>query len=284
MGATSFLMLSDQKAQIMVLLRQLQRTPPGSESYLTLQREVLERIKHLDSQDRAQFRAELDRMRSQMMAYRPSFYRPDYFRLLTILTHRLGRRTYDDIKAEIKSILSEVEQGIRRNHFPKYPSSYVRRVRTLLIEARRSGEADPAELAELEGECDEMIEAIRDYEYENVDVEVSSTRIKVSSRFTLGESQKSWSIELISPKLEYGGRTFLKREVLAYITRVDRPVSRGEIEQGIGKKIRYFGHIIQSLVRKYLIVPVPGENKYELTGTGRKVGEIYIQLLERSKG
>jgi hypothetical protein len=248
-----------------------------------MQKEVLEKVKDLGRDERQEFRTELERMRSQMMVYRPSYYRPDYFRLLTILTTRLQRRSYEDIKTDIEDILSEVETGIRRNHFPKYPSSYVRRMRTLLIEARRTGEADMVELAELTNSVEEMVNTINDFEYENVDVEVSSTRIKVSSRFTLGETQKSWSIELISPKLEYGGRTFLKREVLAYVTRTQKPLSRGEIEQGIGKKIRYFGHIIQSLVRKYLIVPVPGENKYALTGTGRKVGEIYIQLLDRMK-
>jgi len=276
-------MMTTQKGELVSLLKQLQRTPPGSESYLEMQREVLEKIKHLERDERREFRTELERMRSQMMVYRPSYYRPDYFRLLTILTNRLQRRNYADIKADIEEILSEVEAGIRRNHFPKYPSSYVKRMRTLLIEARRTGEADTVELAELVNAVEEMVNTINDYEYENVDVEVSSTRIKVSSRFTLGESQKSWSIELISPKLEYGGRTFLKREVLAYVTRTQKPLSRGEIEEGIGKKIRYFGHIIQSLVRKYLIVPVPGENKYALTGTGRKVGEIYIQLLDRAK-
>jgi len=275
--------MSTEKGEIVSLLKQLQRTPPGSESYLKMQREVLEKVKHLQRNERLEFRDELQRMRSQMMVYRPTYYRPDYFRLLTILTHRLTSRSYEDIKAEIEGILSEVEMGIRRNHFPKYPSSYIKRMRNLLIEARRTGEADPIDLAALTNACEETIETIQAYEYENIDVEVSSTRIKVSSRFTLGESQKSWSIELISPRLEYGGRTFLKREVLAYITKTGKPLSRGEIEDGIGKKIRYFGHIIQSLVRKYLIVPVPGENKYELTGTGRKVGEIYIQLLERMK-
>ena len=272
-----------QKGEIVFLLKQLQRTPPGSESYLEMQKEVLEKVKYLEKGQRAEFRRELERMRSQMMVYRPSYYRPDYFRLITILTNRLKKRNYEDIKDDIQELLSEVETGIQRNHFPKYPSSYVKRLRTLLIEARRSPEADPLDLVELANACEEMVNTINEYEYENVDVEVSSTRIRVSSQFTLGEAQKSWSIELISPKLEYGGRTFLKREVLAYITRVHKPLSRGEIEDGIGKKIRYFGHIIQSLVRKYLIVPVPGENKYALTGTGRKVGEIYIQLLDRMK-
>ncbi len=276
--------MTGSKGEIVSLLRQLQRTPPGSESYLEIQKEVLEKVKRLGRRERNEFRIELEQMRSQMMVYRPSYYRPDYFRLITILMHRLTSRSYEDIKADIQGILAEVETGIKRNHFPRYPSSYVKRLRALLIEARRSGEGDPIDLAEITNACEEMIETINDYEYENVEVEVSSTRIKVSSQFTLGDAQKSWSIELISPKLEYGGRTFLKREVLAHITRTGKPLSRGEIEQGIGKKIRYFGHIIQSLVRKYLIVPVPGENKYELTGTGRKVGEIYIALLERIKG
>jgi len=271
------------KGEIVSLLKQLQRTPPGSASYLEIQKEVLEKVKHLGKKERNEFRIELDRMRSQMMAYRPSYYRPDYFRLLTILITRLTGRNYSDVKDDIEGIVADVENGMRRNHFPKYPSSYVRRLRSLLIEAGRSGEADPLELAELTSTCEDTIDQINEYEYENVDVEVSSTRIKVSSQFTLGESQKSWSIELISPKLEYGGRTFLKREVLAYITRAKKPLSRGDIEDGIGKKIRYFGHIIQSLVRKYLIVPVPGENKYDLTGTGRKVGEVYIALLDRMK-
>jgi len=275
--------MDTSKGEIVSLLRQLQRTPPGSASYLEIQKEVLEKVKHLGKKERNEFRIELDRMRSQMMAYRPSYYRPDYFRLLTILTTRLTGRNYSDVKDDIEGIIAEVENGMRRNHFPKYPSSYVRRLRSLLIEAGRSGEADPLELAQLTSSCEDMIDQINQYEYENVDVEVSSTRIKVSSQFTLGESQKSWSIELISPKLEYGGRTFLKREVLAYITMSKKPLSRGDIEDGIGKKIRYFGHIIQSLVRKYLIVPVPGENKYDLTGTGRKVGEVYIALLDRMK-
>jgi len=275
--------MDTSKGEIVSLLRQLQRTPPGSASYLEIQKEVLEKVKHLGKKERNEFRIELDRMRSQMMAYRPSYYRPDYFRLLTILTTRLTGRNYSDVKDDIEGIIAEVENGMRRNHFPKYPSSYVRRLRSLLIEAGRSGEADPLELAQLTSSCEDMVDQINQYEYENVDVEVSSTRIKVSSQFTLGESQKSWSIELISPKLEYGGRTFLKREVLAYITMSKKPLSRGDIEDGIGKKIRYFGHIIQSLVRKYLIVPVPGENKYDLTGTGRKVGEVYIALLDRMK-
>jgi len=277
------MVMATGKGEIESLLKQLQRTPPGSASYLEIQKEVLEKVKHLGKKERNEFRIELDRMRSQMMAYRPSYYRPDYFRLLTILITRLTGRNYSDVKDDIEGIVADVENGMRRNHFPKYPSSYVRRLRSLLIEARRSGEADPLELAELTSTCEDTIDQINEYEYENVDVEVSSTRIKVSSQFTLGESQKSWSIELISPKLEYGGRTFLKREVLAYITRAKKPLSRGDIEDGIGKKIRYFGHIIQSLVRKYLIVPVPGENKYDLTGTGRKVGEVYIALLDRMK-
>lgn len=49
---------------------------------------------------------------------------------------------------------------------------------------------------------------------------------------------------------------------------------------GIGEKISYFPCITQSLARKYLIVPVPGENKYEITGTGKRVGEIYIEMIE----
>jgi hypothetical protein len=275
--------MSTPKGEIVNLLKQLQRTPPGSASYLAMQKEVLEKVQHLEKAERTQFKVELEKMRSQMMVYRPSYYRPDYFRLLTILANRITRRSYADIKADIEEILAEVEAGIRKNHFAKYPSSYVKRMRNLLVEARRSGEADPLDITELTNSCEEMVHTIDAYEYENVDVEVSSTRIKVSSRFTLGEGQKSWSIELISPKLEYGGRTFLKREVLAYITRTGKPLSRGEIEEGIGKKIRYFGHIIQSLVRKYLIVPVPGENKYELTGAGKKVGEIYIQLLDKMR-
>ena len=229
-------MMTTQKGELISLLKQLQRTPPGSESYLEMQKEVLEKVQHLEREERREIRTELERMRSQMMVYRPSYYRPDYFRLLTILANRLQRRSYADIRADIEEILSEVETGIRRNHFPKYPSSYVRRMRTLLIEARRTGEADTIELAELANSVEEMVNTINDYEYENVDVEVSSTRIKVSSRFTLGETQKSWAIELISPKLEYGGRTFLKREVLAYVTRTKKPLSRGEIEEGIGKR------------------------------------------------
>lgn len=276
-------MMTGQKGKIESLLKQLQRTPPGSQSYLKMQKEVLEEVKHLDKRERAEFKRDVEKMRSRMMVYRPSYYRPDYFRLLTILTHRLTKRGYEDIKDDIEEILSTVEAGIRKNHFPNYPSSYVKKLRNLLVEASRTGEADPLEMTELMNSVEEMIDTIYGYEYENVDVQVSSTRIKVSSRFTLGQNQNSWSIELISPKLEYGGRTFLKREVLAYITRTDAPLSRSEIEEGIGKKIRYFGHIIQSLVRKYLIVPVPGENKYELTGTGKKVGEIYIQLLGRMK-
>ena len=75
----------------------------------------------------------------------------------------------------------------------------------------------------------------------------------------------------------------LKRRVLAYITKEGKPLSRPEIERGVGKKIRYFGHIVQSLVRKYLILPIPGENKYELTGTGKRVGEIYIELIDKGE-
>ncbi len=276
-------MMTGQKGEIESLLKQLQRTPPGSESYLKMQKEVLEKVKHLNKQEKAEFKKDIEKMRSRMKVYRPSYYRPDYYRLLTILKNRLTKRGYEDIKDDVEEILSTVEAGIRKNHFPKYPSSYVKKLRNLLVEASRTGEADALELAELTNSVEEMIDTVYGYEYENVDVQVSSTRIKVSSRFTLGQSQNSWSIELISPKLEYGGRTFLKREVLAYITETEEPLSRSEIEEGIGRKIRYFGHIIQSLVRKYLIVPVPGENKYELTGTGEKVGEIYIKLLRHMK-
>jgi hypothetical protein len=274
-------MISTNKNELMLILKQLQRTPPGDGSYLEMQKEVLEKVKHLENDEKHELITDLKKMKSQLMVYRPSYYRPDYFRLLTILINRLQRRNFVDIKTDILDIFLEVKTGIRKDHFPRYPSSYIKRLRTLLIEAHRSGKADMTELAELNVAVDEMVNTINDYEYENVDVDISSTRIKVSSRFTLGETQRSWSIELISPKLEYGGRTFLKREVLAHITRAQKPLSRGEIEEGIGKKIRYFGHIIQSLVRKYLVVPVPAENKYTLTGTGKKVGEIYVQLLEK---
>ncbi len=270
------------KADIVSLLKRLQRIPPGSQSYLEVRREILEKAKQLGRQERIELQLELESLKSQVIAYRPSYCRPDYFRFVTILTNRLRGRIYQEIKEEIEKDLAEVEAGMRRNHFPRYPSSYVKRMRSLLIEAGRSGEADASDLARLTNVCDEMIDAIYEYEYWNVEVEVTSTRIKVSSLFTLGESQRSWTEEFISPELEYGGRTFLKREVLAYVTRTGKQVSRREIEEGIGKKIRYFGHIIQSLMRKYLVVPIPGENKYELTGTGRKVGEIYIRILDRT--
>jgi len=270
-----------QREEIVSLLKRFQRTPPGSEDHIVLHEEILEKAKRLGREEKKQLQSELERVRTQMVVSRPTYLRPDYYRLVTILLHRLRRRSYADIEREIEDTLSEVEKGIRANHFPRYPSSYVRSIRTLLVEAARSEEADRARLSRLARRCHEVTEAVYSYEYDNVEVEVTSTRIKVSSLFTLGESQRSYVLEFISPELEYGGRTFLKREVLAYMARVGRPLSRGEIERGIDRKIPYFGHIIESLLKKYMVVPVPGENRYELTGTGRKVGEVYIHLLER---
>ncbi len=275
--------MTAQREEVVSLLKRFQRTPPGSKDHLVLHEEILEKAKHLGRQERSQLQMELERVRTQMVVYRPTYVRPDYYRLVTILVNRLRRRSYADIEREIEATLSELEKGIRGNHFPKYPSAYVKAIRGLLIEAARSDGADRSRLARMARKCEEATEAAYSYEYENVEVDVTSTRIKVSSLFTLGESQRSYVIEFISPELEYGGRTFLKREVLAYMTRVGKPLSRGEMEHGMERKIPYFGHIIESLLKKYMVVPIPGENRYELTGTGRKVGEIYIHLLDRMK-
>ena len=148
------------------------------------------------------------------------------------------------------------------------------------MKASREGDAEPEEVQRLARAADAMAERIKTYEYDHVNVDISRSRLRVSSLFTVGPSRDGWSAELISPGLEYGGRSFLKRKALAYSAKQDRPLSRPEIERGIGKKISYFPCITQSLVRKYLIVPVPGENKYELTGTGKRVGEIYIEMIE----
>jgi len=275
--------MAAQREEVVNLLKRFQRTPPGSKDHLVLHEEILEKAKRLGKHERSQLQMELERVRTQMVVYRPTYVRPDYYRLITILVNRLRRRSYADIEREIEETLSEMESGIRGNHFPKYPSAYVRAIRGLLIEAARSDGVDRSRLARMERKCDEATEAVYSYEYENVEVDVTSTRIKVTSLFTLGESQRSYVIEFISPELEYGGRTFLKREVLAYMTRMGGPLSRGEMERGMEKKIPYFGHIIESLLKKYMVVPIPGENRYELTGTGRKVGEIYIHLLDRIK-
>jgi len=275
--------MAAQREEVVNLLKRFQRTPPGSKDHLVLHEEILEKAKRLGKHERSQLQMELERVRTQMVVYRPTYVRPDYYRLITILVNRLRRRSYADIEREIEETLSEMESGIRGNHFPKYPSAYVRAIRGLLIEAARSDGVDRSRLARMERKCDEATEAVYSYEYENVEVDVTSTRIKVTSLFTLGESQRSYVIEFISPELEYGGRTFLKREVLAYMTRMGGPLSRGEMERGMEKKIPYFGHIIESLLKKYMVVPIPGENRYELTGTGRKVGEVYIHILDRIK-
>ncbi len=261
-------------------LKKLQRIPPGTPKFLETQKEIMKLVKKLSSKERKGLRDKVERMRSDIRIYRPSYYTPDYFRILTVLSQRLTERDYETIKKEIEENFEEIEKSFESSHFPRYPSSYIKKLRALVMEAIREEDIEEKEVKKLRKAVEKMVERIKKYEYENITIEVSASRIRVNSLFTVGANRSEWSIELISPKLEYGGRSFLKRRVLAYITKEQRPLSRPEIEEGVGKKIRYFGHIVQSLVRKYLILPIPGENKYELTGTGERVGEVYIELID----
>jgi hypothetical protein len=268
---------------ILADLKKLQRVPPGTPSFLETQKNIMKEVRKLNRKDRKSLKDIIERMRSDIRIYRPSYYTPDYFRVLTVIAQRLTERDYAIIKREIERTFDRLDKSFKNNHFSRYPSSYIKRIRSLVMEASRESDADPGEIAKLTKAADKMVDRIKKYEYENVTIDVSASRIRVNSKFTVGANRSDWSIELISPKLEYGGRSFLKRRVLAYITKEGKPLSRPEIERGVGKKIRYFGHIVQSLVRKYLILPIPGENKYELTGTGRRVGEIYIELIDKGE-
>ena len=268
---------------ILADLKKLQRIPPGTPKFLETQKGIMKTVKELDRRDRKALKETIERMRSDIRIYRPSYYTPDYFRILTVLAQRLTERDYPIIKRELERTFDRLEKSFKTNHFSRYPSSYIKKIRSLVMEASREEDADPKELRKLTRAADKMVERIKKYEYRNVSIDLSASRIRVNSRFTVGANRSDWSIELISPRLEYGGRSFLKRRVLAYITKEGKPLSRPEIEKGVGKKIRYFGHIVQSLVRKYLILPIPGENKYELTGTGKRVGEIYIELIDKGE-
>ncbi len=268
---------------ILADVKKLQRVPPGTPSFLETQKNIMKEVRKLSRKDRKSLKDIIERMRSDIRIYRPSYYTPDYFRVLTVIAQRLTERDYAIIKREIERTFERLEKSFKTNHFSRYPSSYIKRIRSLVMEASRESDADPEEIAKLTKAADKMVARIKKYEYDNVTIDVSASRIRVNSKFTVGANRSDWSIELISPRLEYGGRSFLKRRVLAYITKEGKPLSRPEIERGVGKKIRYFGHIVQSLVRKYLILPIPGENKYELTGTGRRVGEIYIELIDKGE-
>ncbi len=272
--------MPDAAEVILGNLKKLQRIPPGTPKFLETQKDIMKQVKKLDSKQRKSLRDKVERMRSDIRIYRPSYYTPDYFRILTVLAQKLSERDYQTIKKEIEENFEEIEKSFEKNHFARYPSSYIKRLRSLVMESSREDDISKKEVRGLSESVEEMVERIKEYEYENVTIEVSTSRIRVKSLFTVGTNRNEWSIELISPKLEYGGRSFLKRRVLAYITKEGKPLSRPEIEEGVGKKIRYFGHIVQSLVRKYLILPIPGENKYELTGTGERVGEVYIELID----
>jgi len=264
-------------------LKRLQRIPPGTPKFLETQKNIMKELKKLNRKERKTLKDTIERIRSDIRIYRPSYYTPDYFRILTVISQRLTERDYPIIKREIERTFERLEKSFKTGHFSRYPSSYIKRIRSLVMEASRESDADPGEIAKLTKAAEHMVERVKKYEYENVTIDVSASRIRVSSGFTVGANRSDWSIELISPKLEYGGRSFLKRRVLAYITKTGKPLSRPEIERGVGKKIRYFGHIVQSLVRKYLILPIPGENKYEITGTGKRVGEVYIELIDKGE-
>ncbi len=268
---------------ILTDLKKLQRIPPGTPKFLETQKNIMKELKKLNRKERKTLKDTIERIRSDIRIYRPSYYTPDYFRILTVISQRLTERDYSIIKREIERTFERLEKSFKTGHFSRYPSSYIKRIRSLVMEASRESEADPGEVAKLTKAAEHMVERVKKYEYENVTIDVSASRIRVSSGFTVGANRSDWSIELISPKLEYGGRSFLKRRVLAYITKTGKPLSRPEIERGVGKKIRYFGHIVQSLVRKYLILPIPGENKYEITGTGKRVGEVYIELIDKGE-
>ena len=275
--------MADAAEAILADLKKLQRIPPGTPKFLETQKGIMKRVKGLDRRDRKALKETIERMRSDIRIYRPSYYTPDYFRILTVLAQRLTERDYPIIKRELERTFDRLEKSFKTDHFSRYPSSYIKKIRSLVMEASREEDADPKELRRLTRAADRMVDRIKKYEYKNVSIDLSASRIRVNSKFTVGANRSDWSIELISPRLEYGGRSFLKRRVLAYITKEGKPLSRPEIERGVGKKIRYFGHIVQSLVRKYLILPIPGENKYELTGTGKRVGEIYIELIDKGE-
>ena len=268
---------------ILADLKRLQKTPPGTSDFLETQKKITKDIEKLHPNERRRLKGTIDRMRSDIRIYRPSYYTPEYFRVLTVLSQRLNERDYAIIKQEIDEIFEQLEKSFKTNHFPRYPSYYIKKTRSLVMEAGHEIEADPEKILKLSKVAEKMVDRIKKYEYENVTIDVSTSRLRVNSQFTVGDNRSDWSIELISPNLEYGGRNFLKREALAFSAKEGRPLSRPEIEKGIGKKITYFPHIAQSLVRKYLIVPIPGENKYELTGTGRRVGEIYIDMIDKEE-
>jgi len=275
--------MPDATEDILSDLKKLQRIPPGTPKFLETQKGIMKKVKDLDRKERKALKETIERMRSDIRIYRPSYYTPDYFRILTVLAQRLTERDYGVIKKEIERTFDKLDKSFKTGHFSRYPSSYIKKIRSLVMEASRESDADPKEIKKLTRDAEKMVDKIKKYEYKNVTIDVSASRIRVNSQFTVGANRSDWSIELISPKLEYGGRSFLKRRVLAYITKESKPLSRPEIEKGVGKKIRYFGHIVQSLVRKYLILPIPGENKYELTGTGKRVGEIYIELIDKGE-
>ncbi len=240
----------------------------------------MEQVKNLDSEQRKGLRGKVERMRRDIRIYRSSYYTPDYFRVLTVLDQKLSQRGYQTINREIEENLEQIENSFENNHFPRYPSSYIKKLRLLVMEAGREDDISRKKVRGLSDSVEEIADRVKRYEYQNVAIELSTSRITVSSLFTVGTNRNEWSIELISPKLEYGGRTFQKRRVLAYMAQEGRPLSRPEIEEGVGKKIPYFGCIVQAVVRQHLMIPIPGENKYELTGTGDRVGEVYIELID----
>jgi len=279
-GQTEAEYTGDVSKQVLQDLKALQRTLPGTPEFIEMQKKILNEASEVEAPSRGGLRHAVESIRADIRTYRPSYYTPEYFRVLTLLSKRLEKRGFATVKRELDEAFRTLEESFESGHFRHYPSFYIKRIRYLAMKAGREADAAPEEVARLAEAADGMVERIKAYEYENVSVDVSKSRLRIQSLFTVGEGHDGWSAELISPGLEYGGRSFLKRKALAYSAKEDRPLSRPEIERGIGEKISYFPCIAQSLARKYLIVPVPGENKYELTGTGKRVGEIYIKMIE----
>ena len=203
--------MPDSSEAILRDLKKLQRLPPGTPKFLETQKSIMNEAKNLNHRERKSLKDTIERMRSDIRIYRPSYYTPDYFRILTVLAQRLTERDYAIIKKEIERNFERLEKSFKIDHFSRYPSSYIKKIRSLMMEASRESDADPKEIVKLTKAAEKMVDRIKKYEYNNVTIDLSASRIRVNSLFTVGANRSDWSIELISPKLEYGGRSFLKR-------------------------------------------------------------------------
>ena len=275
--------MNQMSKKILSELRLLQKMPPGTPEFIGMQRKILSDASEAGEETKRELKESVERLRSDIRLYRPANYPAEYIRLLTILSKRLQSHSLLSARRQLEETIKAAERGFNTGHFAHHPSFYVKRIRYLASEIRlftnNEPQDDEEEGRELIQAADETVERIKAYEYSHTKVELSGSKLRVRSLFTVGPKREAWTAEFISPNTEYGGRSFLKRKALAYTAAKGRPLSRLEIETGLGEKISYFPSIVQSLLRKYLIVPVPGENKYELTGTGKRVAEMYIEML-----